>query len=270
VAEQVRPFLGRPLEAPTARRPASLDALTAATDIHVVKYDDFKAAFCRALDEAGIPVMGSTDENLDLRSMDRRYEVCIEPVGPQDVEPWFVSGKICWNWGSVHTARTASREEDMLVELFGREDAHEMDTRKPALRVDVEMQANLPWGKAIPMPKPHVWASWADEVMTRLEEIERVVPEETSRETSDGMLEILAWQGEPIARVLIAPGGELKLEAIKVTAFQMLELPRIFDDPDRDDDHPRDQLVALFKRVKAAMHAWKDGIDHLRLPGTKQ
>jgi hypothetical protein len=208
--------------------------------------------------------MGFTDEKLDLRHMDRTYELGIEPVGPQDVEPWFVSGKVSFTWRSLHAARTSTREEDVLVELLGREEAHEMATNQPVLRVDVEMQANLPRGKAMPMPKPAVWAEWADEVMTRLENIERVVPEATSRETDDGLLEILAWQGEPVANVTIAPGGELRLENIEIVAFQMIELPRIFDDPDRADDDPHEQLVALFRRVKASLHAWKDGIDHLR------
>jgi len=90
------------------------------------------------------------------------------------------------------------------------------------------------------------------------------VPEETTRETKEGV-EILAWQGEPVARVAIAPGGELKLESVKVSAFQLIELPRIWDDPDRKaDEHPHHQLDALFKRVRAAMHAWREGIDHLR------
>jgi hypothetical protein len=230
-----------------------------------VNYDAFKSAFHAALKESGLPVMPFTDEKLDLRHLDRTYTIGIEPVGPQDVEPWHVSGRIFFTWRSLHTARTTSIEEDMLTELFGREDADEMKTKQSALRVDVEMQANLPWGKAIPMPKPAVWAKWADEVLTRLENIERVVPEDMSRETDEGLLEILAWQGEPVAKVTIAPGGELRLESVTVSAFQMIELPRIFDDPDREpDDHPHEQLVALFKRVNAAMHAWKEGIDHLK------
>jgi len=186
-----------------------------------MSYEAFKSAFQAALQESGLPTLGFVTEKLDLNDLDRIYEVGVEPIGGQDVEPFFVSGKVWWRWAALHTARTATREEDMLMQLFGgAQDAYEMQTERSLVRVDIEMQTNLPWGKAIPMPTPAIWAKWAHEVMTRLETVERVVQEDTTRETDDGMLEILAWQGNPVAKVAIARGGELKLESIKVSAFQ--------------------------------------------------
>jgi hypothetical protein len=41
-------------------------------------------------------------------------------------------------------------------------------------------------------------------------------------------------------------------------------LPCKWDDPDREsDDDPHEQLTAIFKRVKAALYAWGEVMDHL-------
>lgn len=62
--------------------------------------------------------------------------------------------------------------------------------------------------------------------------------------------------------------GELRLEAISVSAFQMIDLPRKWDDPERDpDDDPHEQLRAMFARVRAALHARGEVMDHLRPRG---
>ena len=230
-----------------------------------MNYEDFKATFMAALRDSRIPVMGSSNERLDLQHMDRTFEVFLQPLGDQDVEPFFVSGKVWWQWRALHTARTSTREEDMLNTLFGGgEDVFGMDTDKPSLRVDIQMQANLLWGHGMPLPKRTVWAKWAHEVHTRLEYIERVVQEETSRQIEDGRPEILAWRGDPEARVVVGAAGELTLEQVKVSAFQIIELPRIWDDPEREADaHPHAQLNAMFTRIRSSLHAWKECVDHL-------
>lgn len=41
-------------------------------------------------------------------------------------------------------------------------------------------------------------------------------------------------------------------------------LPRSWDDSEREpDEHPHDQLLTMFRRVKAALHAWAEVMDHL-------
>jgi len=97
-----------------------------------------------------------------------------------------------------------------------------------------------------------------------LEAVEPLVPEERTRQARDGMLEILAWQGEPVAQVLCGEDGILKLGAVEVTAFQLLELPRRWHDTDRrDDPHPAPQLHEFFARVRASLHAWMQALSHL-------
>jgi len=61
-----------------------------------------------------------------------------EPVGRQDAPPFHTSAAIEWRWGALATARTATTEEDMLTELLGREDAHDVETERAWLRVDID------------------------------------------------------------------------------------------------------------------------------------
>lgn len=117
----------------------------------------------------------------------------------------------------------------------------------------------------IPMPKAAVWAKWAWEAVERLEEIERLVPEERVRDGEAGMPEILAWQGDPSIKSTCGVDGELKLTGVELSAWQSIELPRVWDDPEREpDDDPADHLAAMFGRVRAALQAWTEVLDHLR------
>ena len=98
----------------------------------------------------------------------------------------------------------------------------------------------------------------------RLENVERLVTEDVTRETPDGLHAILAWQGDPELKVICSPAGELRLESISVHAFQGIDLPRRWDDTDREvDEHPHKQLSAMFQRVRAALYAWGEVMDHL-------
>jgi hypothetical protein len=153
----------------------------------------------------------------------------------------------------------------LLVELLGREDVHRVKTQRPWLRVDVSLRASLPHDKPIPMPSPSAWAQWAREAVERLDRIEPVVPKEVAREGRGGRLEVLAWQGDPVAHVSCGRNGELRLERVEFSSWQAIELPRKWDDPQRKkDERPDAQLGAMFGRVKAALHAWMEVMDHLR------
>ena len=231
-------------------------------------YDEFKQTWGRALRDSGLPILSAHDgkETLDLRSMDRRFESYVEPVGGQEAEPFHVAASLSWCWDALATARTSTTEEDMLTEVLGRERVwrHKVRTERSALRVDVSLGASLPYGKAIPMPAPLMWSNWAREVHGRLERIEPLVPEKNTRESRDGRLEILAWQADPIVKVICGPGGELRLEGVEIAAGQLIELPRRWDDSERKhDEHPAAQIHELFGRVRASLQAWMQAVDHL-------
>ena len=84
------------------------------------------------------------------------------------------------------------------------------------------------------------------------------------RETSDGHHAILGWQGEPEITARCDELGGLRLQSITMHAFQVLDLPRQWDDRGRPADaEPHEELAALFRRVKAALYAWGEVMDHL-------
>ncbi len=86
-----------------------------------VTYRDFKRAWVAALHDSGLRNIGIDDvtESLDLGSMRRTCTSGVEPLG-QDIEPFHVTGTLEWHWHSLHDARTATTEEDFLMELLGK------------------------------------------------------------------------------------------------------------------------------------------------------
>jgi hypothetical protein len=158
-----------------------------------------------------------------------------------------------------------TQDDDVLIEMLGRDGAEDLETEKPLVRVDIKLLAGAPWDKPLPMPSQKAWAAWVREVMGRLERIEPLIPDEDVRVNRIGMLEVLAWQDKPKARIVCGPGGELMLESVEFRAMQLIELPRRRDGSDREpDDGPEFQLEDLFRRLKASLSAWMQAVDHLR------
>jgi hypothetical protein len=79
-----------------------------------------------------------------------------------------------------------------------------------------------------------------------------------------GALEVLAWQGPPKAEIACNPNGALELEAVTIAAMQLIELPRTLDVGVEPDDGPEPQLRAMFQRIRAALMAWMQALDHLK------
>lgn len=216
--------------------------------------------------DAGLPSTSEAfcKQKLDLGSMDRTFKLLVEPpVGQQLAGPFHVTSTVSWLWKAVHAARAATTEEDFLAEVLGEADGHHIESERPYLRIDLDLHASVMFGKSLPVPAAKTWAMWSKEAMTRLENVEPLITE-GARETPNGRLAILAWQSDPKIELVCKPGGELGLNAVSVHAFQLLELPRRWDDPEREaDDHPHEQLTAMFRRLKAAMYAWGEVMDHL-------
>ena len=231
-----------------------------------MRYDEFKSMFVAALRHSGLTTIGPppSDEVLDLRTTDRTVTVYVEPPGRDMGGPFHISGAISWRWDALQQARTATTEEDMLTELFGREDALGQETVHPRLRVDITLRASLEYGKPIAMPSRAAWSEWRREALARLQTVERLVDDDVMLDMSDDELAVLAWLGEPEIKGTCNEAGDLLLESLSVSAFHMVGVPRTWDDPDRQlDDDPYEQLSAMFLRVKAALHAWREVMDHL-------
>jgi hypothetical protein len=227
-------------------------------------YEEFRALFLRSLRESGLPHMGFQEETLDLRMLARTFKVFVEPVGGHRTEPFHATAAIWWTWSAFQTSRGIFREEDALGELLGRRE-EDLDTEPPRLRIDIKLAATTMHGQALPMPWKQKWASWAQETLGRLERIEPLLPDEHVEELEDGQLAILAWQGSPTGKVECSPDGGLRLQRVDLEAFQIINLPRRWDVPDRKpDERPDRHLDAMFARVKASLHAWTEALDHLK------
>jgi hypothetical protein len=230
-----------------------------------MQYDEFKSAWTTALKDSGLGVFGAeVHESLDLTNLNRRYEVSVLPLGGGgDAEPLLVTAGLSWRWDALQEARTASTEEDMLHALLGQDQADVVETEEPWLRVDVTLRATLPWGKPLPMPNQQAQQNWMREVVGRLERTEPLLPDEVVEESPDGNLAVLAWRGEPEIRATCAADGVLMVERVELASWQAINPPRVWDDPDRWDEGPEDQLAAFFARVRQALHVWMECLDHL-------
>jgi len=228
-----------------------------------MRYEDFRATWDAALRDAGFLSIGPPNQTFDTESCTKKYQVFVEPRGGQDGAPFHVTATLSFSWDALKTARTATSEEDMLTTLFGRAQEGLVDTEAPWLRVDVKLNASLAWGKPLPMPTPGHYRRWAREVTARLEKMSPLLPEETVRETHDGDLEVLGYKDDPELRVKCDGEGVLWLTSVALSGWEAITLPRLWSDFDRHDDDPREALDQMFARVRAALHAWMECLDHL-------
>lgn len=230
-------------------------------------YDEFNQTWIWALQQSSLPIIGPDPvrESLDLRMMDRTVKSFVEASGlRRDAEPFHATAALKYTWDALQTARARTTEDDVLHVLHGLDRTRKPRTELPWLRVDVTLRASTLWGKEIPLPSPSAWQRWARETLGRLESIEPVIPEERVRERRNGLPEILAWQSEPELHVLCKPDGVLTLRGVEIVSWQGIRLPRKWSDHDRKPDKsPDKQLLAMFKRLGLALHAWVECLDHL-------
>jgi hypothetical protein len=100
-------------------------------------------------------------------------------------------------------------------------------------------------------------------VTTRLDPI---LPIE-GREVEGGLVAALSWRGEPEARVHCEPDGRLFLTGVQLSAWQGINLPRQWDNPDRlPDPEPDKQLIDFASRVRQALQAWERCLPYLQTP----
>lgn len=230
-----------------------------------MRYEDFKELWESTLRASRLGRHGFSEETLNSSTLDRRYSVRVAPPQGQDSRPFHVTAELSWRWSALHTARTVHSEEDAVTELLGLRSTQQ--TTQPWMRVDIVLSATLPYGEPIPMPAPKAWTEWAREVLGRLESIEPLLPEERTREASEGRIEALAWREEPEVEAKCAPDGQLQLAGVSLAAGVVLELPRQSDSDEHQDEDPEEALVDLFGRLEGALRAWSEVLDHLRPAG---
>ncbi|HSJ53026.1 MAG TPA: hypothetical protein VLC52_04695 [Anaerolineae bacterium] len=224
-----------------------------------MNYEQFRAVWHQALAEAGV-LLGpfGPKETVDLRDMSRTYEVYAVVARSKQIEPFHVTAHLSWTWDALLSARAGTTEEDALMLFLGDERRHE-DTERPDLRVDVTLSATLPWGSPLPLPAPDRWRDWLADVDERLELLLS-----TEWETRDEKTAFFASRSEPEAEVQPAADGQLYLTGVELAAWEGIELPRQWDDPDREQDQdPYEQLVDFAERVWEALEQWNQSLVHL-------
>lgn len=227
-----------------------------------MNYETFRDLWLQHLRASSLPVLDTPRETLDLSSMSRRHEVVVEPLVRGDAEPFHIAATLGWEWNALHTARTYTSDDDVRVALLG--DRAKVRTEKPWLRVDLALRAALGSSQLLPMPTPATWKAWAVETISRLDSIERLIPEKDVRERKDGLIEILAWKDTPEVTVHCEADGNLYFSGVSMSAWQSITLPRVLDDAEREDEGPEVQLRQLFRRLTASLSAWSEVMDHLR------
>jgi hypothetical protein len=232
-----------------------------------MNHQSFRSAFEAALRLSGLQTFGVGGHDLlDLQHLDRIHRVAVEPSGGQDTEPFLVTASLSWRWSALQTARANTTEEDVVTELLGRGDEVGIRTERPWIRVDIALKATLPHGMPMVMPGPKALRAWCRATTSRIELIESPTSEAQVPDRDDGRLLVLAWQQEePRVYAVCRSSGELMLDGVELAAWQGIEVPRILDDPDHEPDpEPAEALAAMFGRIRVALSAWTQALDHLR------
>lgn len=223
-----------------------------------MNYDQFRTLFEEALRAARMMrPFSRREETISLGGMSRAYETRVA-LGTQSPPPFYVTATLCWKWDAALSARFATTEEDLLTEILGRDGSY-LVTERPWLRVDVKLNASLPWGEPLPMPASDAWQRWASEVVARLSPLLPADSEEV-----EGELQVLSWCGEPEAEVQCGTDGRLFVTGVYLSAWQGIDLPRQWDNPDRaPDPWPDEQLDDLAERLRQALVEWEYCLQYL-------
>jgi hypothetical protein len=219
-----------------------------------MNYQEFRDLWHDALQAARLQIpypIGPT-ERINLRDMSRSYELIIYGGANPKCEPFHLTATITWNWDAVLSARYETTEEDMLMQIFGDFGIHDDDTVPPRLRMDVSLSAGVVYGTVYPMPALTSWQRW---VRQASDEMQALLP--TGYE-EDGAI---CATSDPIqASVKLLDDGQLGLERVTFKAWQVIRLPRQWDDPEKSDPYPEEALFDLASRIAKALNALENSL----------
>lgn len=218
-----------------------------------MRYDEFRDRWQAALRTAGMLFHHDRPaETIELGSTLRRWRVHLLP---RDVKPFSVGATISYRWDPFGSARSYTTDEDLVTELFGRRAMR--STQRRLLRVDITLGASLPYGSTAAMPAPDIWAPWLASVEEKLDTTLR------GRRVRKGA--ISAWRGDLEIEGRTAPDGAFAFHGMSVSAFEMIVVPRIWDDPRRREREPSSgkQIDGLARRFRAALDVWAEKVGEL-------
>jgi hypothetical protein len=223
-----------------------------------MNYEQFCTLWRAAMAEAGLRMFGTRpSEAIELNDMSRTYSVFVTPGQKYRIEPFVVAAELSWRWEAALSARSATTEEDVLVELLG-QSGHDLDTEQPWVRVDAKLRATLSMDSPIPMPSADAWRRWVGEVTTHLD------PLLPTGEMYQGDPSVLRGRSEPKAHFQCDLDGELYLASVELSAWQGIGVPRQWDDPKRLPDEGTERQLADFAgRLCRALQEWGKTLRYL-------
>jgi hypothetical protein len=222
-----------------------------------MNYQEFRDLWHAALRAARlqIPYPIAPTERINLRDMSRSYELIIYGGLHPKCEPFHLTATIEWDWDAVLSARYETTEEDMLMQIFGDFGIHDDDTVPPRLRMDVRLSAGVVYGTVYPLPALTSWQRWVRQASA---ELQALLP--TGYE-QDGT--IFAYSDSIQASVKLLDDGQPGLERVTFKAWQAIKLPRQWDDPEKSDPDPEDELYDFAKRIARALDVLENRLARL-------
>jgi hypothetical protein len=221
-----------------------------------LRYEEFRDIWTVMLERHGL-LIHQPSETIDLTTTGRHWEGYTGHSLPQRAEPFHITAMLEYRWDPLENARSFTCEEDLLTELVGRK--HRPTATQPRLiRVDFTLNATLEYGKTVPLPPPEIWGPWTDSLA---EKFEKLLP------ISGGGRKavVVSWRGELEIQARAALDGTLALSGMSIPAFEMVRLPRVWDDPARREKE-RDagaQLDRLARRFRSALDVWMSSVAEL-------
>ena len=219
-----------------------------------MNYQEFRDEWHDALRAAHLQIpypIGPT-ERINLRDMSRSYKLVLYGGLQTKCEPFHLAATIEWEWDATLSARYATTEEDFLMQIFGDFGIHEDDTVPPQLRMDVCLSAGVLYGTVYPMPASTRWQRW---VRQASDELQLLLP--TGYDEEGG---VCAYSDPIRASVKLLEDGRFNLESVTFKAWQAITLPRQWDDPEKWDPPPEDELQDFANRIARTMNTLENSL----------
>ena len=225
-----------------------------------MRYDEFRDALTRHLQEAQVRFMGPPRERLDLTTTTRSYELFIEARAHERVDPFQIAASVGFDWDPFESARSYTTEDDLLTEILGRDDDL-MDTMPRSLRVDFVLKSNLPWGTVAPLPGAKRWRAWCRSVV---EALDPFLPTDAAEHLGRPII-VTGWGGTVTIEAESSVSGDVSLRAVSLPTWRSVVLPRLRDAVDEEPDADvGPQLEDLTRRYRHALDTWASSIAELR------
>jgi hypothetical protein len=226
-----------------------------------MRYREFRDQLQMALHEEGMfgQRIDNPTETIDLENMERSWKVYIARSSSVDTEPFHVSATITFNWGAIDTARSYTCEEDLLTELLGQKRSSSK-TKPRYVRVDLKLNAHLPYGSTSVIPDVQTFGSWADTIRRKLElEFQEIKRRGEQLVAVIGVLEEIRIESRCDST------GKMSMAGLSVSGFRMVRVPRVWDDSERNNAEKGalTELAMLSKKFKYSLEEWTTGIGEL-------